>query len=218
MKVFITVQIQPDPLPASSSIMHSSVTTEDCQVLHGLHHRPSTSHIDVVSEEENGEGEAGAKVQIADGTVFPPSPNDDQQMAITHSPVEPVLYQTRETAHSGHQVKAAPNALFTIIKLASIVILCGFLIPFMHYSRTKMSAEGEACKSNALTGYEKKLAECKAVAGTNFDLEARGIFRVNWLEVFTIMAMACGWQFLTWILHERLVTRLSIATKKKRRN
>lgn len=197
--------------------MHSSVTAEDCQVLHGLHHRPSTSHIDVVGGGENGDRESEGKVQVADGTVISLSPNDDQQMAITHSPVEPVLYQTRATAHSEHQVKAAPdpNALFTIIQLASIVVLCGFLIPYMHYSRTKMSAKGEACKYNALTGYEKNLAECETVAGTKFGSEARGIFHVNWLEVFTIMATACGWQFLTWMLHDRLVTRLSTATRKK---
>lgn len=211
MQIFITVKIQPGSISASSSSMHSSVTPDDCQALHGLQHRTSISRMVVVDQDGKEEGED--RIQTEDRSVSPFSHYGDRRMTATRQLSEPLLTQSIAAESSPCKLQAKPglitaNLLNTIIQLASLVLFCSFLIPYMHYSRTKMAAANEACKYNALADYEKGLAECEIMARTNFSAEEGGTFVLSLLELLAIMVLACVWQYLTWIAQDRFVTRL----------
>ncbi|KAK5049061.1 hypothetical protein LTR84_005483 [Exophiala bonariae] len=197
--------------------MHSSVTPDDCQALHGLQHRTSISRIAVGDEERQEDRER--RVQNEDRSISPFSHYNDRRMINTHPPVKPLHTQTTAPASSWHTLAAKPgritrNMLHTTIQLVSLVLFCSFLIPYMHYSRTKMAAECEACKYNALADYEKGLAECEITTGANFTAEEGGKFLLSRLEVIAIMVLACIWQYVTWIVQDKLVTRLLCLTVK----
>jgi hypothetical protein len=134
-------------------------------------------------------------------------------MTIGHQSVELSPSQTSAPSIAECNFKAdwlAPHVLRATFQLASGVVFCALLIPYMHYSRTNMSVECEACKSNALAEYENKLAQCEFQTTTKFSLAGGGTFGLNCLEVLTIMAASCAWQYLTWLFQDQLVTRIGL--------
>jgi len=101
----------------------------------------------------------------------------------------------------------SPGILGTILQLASIASFYVLLIPYMHHSRMRMSAECETCKSNALVEYKNNLSQCEVVAGAIFNPQD-GTFGLKWLEVFGIVCLSCTWQCLIWLLWDKLSSRL----------
>ncbi|OQU98996.1 hypothetical protein CLAIMM_04703 [Cladophialophora immunda] len=181
MRILITVKAQDDLLRTTVSVMDADIEPEDGQALHELQHEQTPPEEDTT--------EAAAKaVMVADRSTAQWCGN-----------------LSTESCSFRHFL--TPNTIHITVQLLSVLAFCALLLPYLQYTRAKKAVVCDACKQNAWSQYESKLAQCDAEGGTQFGFRGRAL-GLNWMEYGTILLAATAWQYVVWHFQGWIIVRV----------